>query len=80
MTVNCRNADPISKVAGAGEIFERKGQLLQLMHEGTVVKADGYYGPWMTEIICRLHGHHEPQEELLYHHLLGYCRKSRATN
>jgi len=74
MTVSCRDVDPISKVAGAGEIFERKGQRLQLMHEGTVVKADGYCGPWMTEIIRRLQGHHEPQEELLFHHLLAHCR------
>jgi len=74
MTVGCRDADSIPKVAGAGEIFERQGQLLQLMHQGTVVKADGYYGPWMTEIIRRLQGHHEPQEELLFHNLLAHCR------
>jgi hypothetical protein len=76
MTVRCRDADSIPKVAGAGQVFEREGQRLQLMHEGTLVKADSYYGPWMTEIISRLQGHHEPQEELLFHHLLGYCRKS----
>ena len=74
MTVSCRDADPIPKVASAGEIFERGGQRLQLMHEGTVVKADGYGGPWVTEIIRRLQGHHEPQEELLFHHLLAHCR------
>jgi hypothetical protein len=68
MTVSCRDADSIPKVAGAGQVFERDGQRLQLMHQGTLVKADGYYGPWMTEIICRLQGHHEPQEELLFHH------------
>ena len=76
MTVSCRDADPVPKVAGAGEIFEREGQRLQLMHEGTVVKADSYHGPWVTEIIRRLQGHHEPQEELLFHHLLAHCRKS----
>lgn len=74
MTVSCRDADSIPKVAGAGQVFEREGQRLQLMHEGTLVKADGYYGPWMTEIIIRLQGHHEPQEELLFHHLLRHCR------
>ena len=76
MTVSCRDADLIPKVAGAGQVFEREGQRLQLMHEGTLVKADGYYGPWMTEIISRLQGHHEPQEELLFHHLLRHCRPS----
>jgi len=74
MTVGCRDADSIPKVAGAGQVFEREGQRLQLMHEGTLVKAGGYYGPWMTEIIRRLEGHHEPQEELLFHHLLRHCR------
>jgi FkbM family methyltransferase len=74
MAASCRDADLIPKVAGAGEIFEREGQRLQIMHEGTVVKADGYFGPWMTEIIRRLQGHHEPQEELLFHHLLAHCR------
>jgi hypothetical protein len=76
MTVSCRDADLIPKVAGAGEIIEREGQRLQIMHEGTLVKADGYCGPWMTEITRRLRGHHEPQEELLFHHLLRHCRKS----
>jgi FkbM family methyltransferase len=70
MTVGCRDADSIPKVAGAGEVFERKGQRLQLMHEGTVVKADGYCGPWMTEIIRRLQGHHEPQEEFAFFEML----------
>jgi FkbM family methyltransferase len=74
MTVSCRDTDTVPKVAGAGEIFEREGQRLQLMHEGTVVKADSYDGPWVTEIIRRLQGHHEPQEELLFHHLLAHCR------
>jgi hypothetical protein len=54
MTVSCRDAYTIPKVAGAGEIFEREKQLLQLMHQGTVVKANGYYDPWMTGIIRRL--------------------------
>jgi hypothetical protein len=55
-----------------------KGSVLQLIHEVTVVKADGYDGPWVTEIIRRLQGHHEPQEELLFHHLLADCRPCRG--
>jgi len=42
MTVRYRDAGSIPKVAGAGQVFEREGQRLQLMHEGTLVKADGY--------------------------------------
>ena len=76
MTVGCRDADSIPKAAGAGEIFEVEGQRLQLMQEGTLVKADGYCGPWMTEIIRRLRGYHELQEELPFNHLLRHCRKS----
>jgi FkbM family methyltransferase len=40
------------------------------MHDGTLVEADGYQGPWMTEIIERLRGVHEPQEELAVHVVL----------
>ena len=74
MTCGCRDADGIPKVAGAGEVFMRDGVRLQRMHQGVLVQADGYQGPWMTELIRRLQGHHEPQEELLFHHLLGHCR------
>lgn len=44
------------------------------MHQGIVVAAGGYHGEWMTEIIRRLRGHHEPQEELIFHALLPHCR------
>jgi hypothetical protein len=74
MTCGCRDADAIPKVAGAGQVFVRDGMRIQRMHQGVLVPADGYFGPWMTEIIERLRGHHEPQEELLFHHLLGHCR------
>ncbi|MEN3273919.1 MAG: hypothetical protein V7636_2680 [Actinomycetota bacterium] len=37
------------------------------MHNGVLVEDDGYLGPWMTEIIRQLRGHHEGQEELAFH-------------
>jgi FkbM family methyltransferase len=74
MTIACRDADPIPKVPRAGEVFEHQGRLVQLMHEGTLVEAGGYHGDWMTRIIRGLRGHHEPQEELLFHHLVARCR------
>ena len=43
---------------------------MQVMHCGVVVVRDCYYGPWMTEVIRRLKGHHEPQEEVVFHELL----------
>lgn len=74
MTCACRDAEGIPKVPDAGEVFLRDGVRLQRMHQGLVVLADGYQGAWMTELIRRLRGHHEPQEEFLFHHVLGHCR------
>src|SRR5688500_16658334 len=40
------------------------------MHNGGRVVEGGYYGEWMTEVIRRLRGHHEPQEEVAFHAVL----------
>ena len=70
-TTACRDTDAIPKVEGAGAVEERAdGSRVQRMHNGVLVEAGGYYGDWMTEIIRRLHGHHEPQEELAFHHVV----------
>lgn len=70
-TVACTDTAAIPKVPGAGRIQERDdGTRVQLMHNGVLVEAGGYYGDWMSEIIERLHGHHEPQEELAFHHVV----------
>ena len=74
MTCSCGDAAAIPKVPAAGAVFRRNGRRLQRMHQGILVPAGGYYGTWMTEIIRRLRRHHEPQEELLFHHLLQHCR------
>jgi len=74
LTLSCRDSDAIPKVAAAGAILERDDGAVQVMHDGTLVRADGYCGGWMTEIIRRLRGHHEPQEELIFHHLLPHAR------
>jgi FkbM family methyltransferase len=66
LAASCRDADAIAKVDGAGEVIERDGVSVQVMHNGVVVEAGCYYGAWMTEIIRRLHGHHEPQEEAAF--------------
>jgi FkbM family methyltransferase len=71
MTVACHDSDLIPKVEGAGEIFlDPSGTLCQRMHNGLRVVAGGYHGEWMSEIIRRLKGHHEPQEEILFHTIL----------
>lgn len=72
MTVSCHDCDEISKVPDAGEVIELHGDKVQLMHNGLKVVAGAYGGDWTREIIGRLHGHHEPQEELVFHHLLSF--------
>jgi FkbM family methyltransferase len=67
MTVACVDSHSIPKVDGAGKIFHDSVTPYQLMHNGLKVIQGGYYGQWMSEIIHRLRGHHEPQEELVFH-------------
>jgi FkbM family methyltransferase len=66
----CSDADAIPKVAGAGEVFEEGGQSFQRMHNGLKIVADAYYGAFMTAIIAKLKGHHEPQEEKVFRAVL----------
>lgn len=75
MTVSCRDSDVLPKVVDAGYITEHDGMKVQIMHNGIKVLAGGYHGDWMSDIIRSLRGHHEPQEELLFHHLLRYARQ-----
>src|ERR1700752_574475 len=72
MTVSCRDCDSIPKVANAGQIVGSDGERIQIMHNGMRVQAGGYYGSWMEEIICRLRGHHEPQEEAVFDRILRH--------
>jgi FkbM family methyltransferase len=67
LTVAVRDTDAIPKVPDAGQVIERDGIPVQVMHNGIVVREGCYYGAWMTEIIRQLRGHHEPQEELAFH-------------
>jgi FkbM family methyltransferase len=71
LTVSCRDADELPKVPDAGSFRRVDGVDVQVMHNGIVVERDGYCGPWMTEIIRCLHGHHEPQEELVFSAILN---------
>ncbi len=70
MTCSCRDADYIPKVANAGTVLTRNGQRIQIMHNGVKVIAGGYGGDWMAGIITELKGHHEPQEEAIFHEIL----------
>ena len=46
------------------------GEAIQLMHNGVKVIADAYYGQFNSEIVKKLRGHHEPQQERVFHELL----------
>lgn len=70
MTTSCRDTDYIPKVKDAGKIIKTKDGEVQIMHEGTKVKLGGYHGEWMAKIIKELDGHHEPQEEKVFHEIL----------
>ena len=78
LTVACRDADVIPKVEGAGEVVDRDGVTVQVMHNGVVIEEGCYHGPWMTEIIRSLRGHHEPQEELVFDRILRRLQADRA--
>jgi FkbM family methyltransferase len=62
LTVSGRDTDAIAKVPDAGKVIDG----VQVMHNGVRVVHRGYHGEWMAEIIARLEGHHEPQEERVF--------------
>jgi len=71
MAARCRDCDEVPKVAEAGMVFEMPdGQRVQIMHNGLRVVADGYYGQWMTDLIRICRGHHESQEERVFHEVV----------
>ena len=72
LAASCADCESIPKVEGAGELDAETGT--QIMHNGVRVLRDCYYGAWMTELIRRLRGHHEPQEEKVFHHILQRLR------
>jgi FkbM family methyltransferase len=72
MTARCRDAESIPKIRAAGRLISlTDGRRVQIMHNGIRVLADGYYGTWMTSLIERCAGHHEPQEERVFHEVIS---------
>lgn len=65
-TISCRDCDYIPKVENAGLITEG----YQIMHNGLKIFQGCYHGDWMSEIISRCNGHHEPQEEKAFYEVL----------
>jgi FkbM family methyltransferase len=70
LTTSCRDTDAIPKVPDAGAVLTIRDCSVQVMHNGVLVVEGCYYGDWMTDIIRVLRGHHEPQEEMVFHEVL----------
>ncbi len=72
MTTKCRDMDCVPRAPRAGQVQILLDQTrVQIMHNGTRVLADGYCGEWMTRLIERCHGCHEPQEERVFHEVMA---------
>jgi FkbM family methyltransferase len=79
MTISCRDADKIPKVKNAGKVISYDNKSVQIMHNGIKVIAGRYYGDWMIDIIKRLNGHHEPQEEAAFYEVLKNIDKNKPS-
>lgn len=77
LTTSCHDSDDLPRHPKAGQFDEHKGVEVQYMHNGIRVVRGGYYGDWMAEIIQRLKGVHEPQEEKAVAAVLSRLRNSR---
>lgn len=73
IAARCRDADVLPKVPQAGAVVRQPdGTDVQIMFNGIKVRAGGYYGTWMQDLITRCQGHHEPQEEVLFAEVLKH--------
>lgn len=76
MGERCTDADDMPRMRDAGQVIQCGNDLIQIMHNGLKVIADGYYGPWMTELIRLCRGVHEPQEEKIFAEVLRHIPES----
>ena len=74
LTVAVRDTDAIPKVPEAGEVQDRDGRSVQVMHNGVLIDEGCYHGAMTTAIIRDLRGHHEPQEEAVFHALVQHLK------
>lgn len=67
---SCRDCDYIPKVDNTGKVYTEDGITFQIVHNGLKVLEGVYQGEFTTEIIEKLQGHHEPQEEKVFYEVL----------
>lgn len=73
ITTACRDCDDLPRVADAGRcMVDEDGNAVQVMHNGLRVLYGRYYGAWLNEIVSRLGGVHEPQEERVFSEMLRH--------
>ena len=70
LAVECRDCDDIPKVQDAGCVRASPDGDYQVMHNGLRIFCDTHYGPYNVDVIRQLTGHHEPQEEAVFHRVL----------
>ena len=80
LTVSGSDSEAIPKIDEAGTVVDFQGERVQLMHNGVKVLEGAYYGAWTTEVIKRLKGHHEPQEELAFDWIIRRLQKEEVEN
>ena len=71
LTSSCIDCQYIPKHRNAGKVEKYNNTQIQYMFNGIKIYYDSYHSPWMNKIITNLDGHHEPQEELCFYHLLN---------
>lgn len=69
-TLVCQDSDLIPKIPNAGMVFSDNSGSYQLMHNGIKIINESYCGRWMSDVIQGFRGHHEPQEEKVFHEVL----------
>jgi len=78
LTKKCKDADYLPKVENAGKVFQdENGSKFQVLHNGVKAYPNGYVGPWITKLIDELKGHHEPQQEVVFHEILKLIKNPK---
>ncbi len=67
----CKDCDSLDRDLNGGNIIGD----FQIMHNGIKIKKDCYCGEWMTELILKCGGHHEPQEEFAFYKVLDKIKE-----
>ena len=71
LTLACHDCDELPRVSEAGSVHEQGEWPVQIMHNGLRMALHCYYGPWNTQLVEKLRGHHEPQEEKAFAQVLS---------